>query len=61
MGLNDGFEQARSQILLMPIWSSIDKAYAMVVQNESRKMIAGNAYGQAGQTDPIALFTARPR
>ncbi|XP_019263436.1 PREDICTED: uncharacterized protein LOC109241171 [Nicotiana attenuata] len=61
MGLNDGFEQARSQILLMPTLSSIDKAYAMVVQDESSKMIAGNAYGQAGHTDPTALFTARPR
>ncbi|XP_075099549.1 uncharacterized protein LOC142176315 [Nicotiana tabacum] len=61
MGLNDGFEQARSQILLMPTLSSIDKAYAMVVQDESRKMIAGNAYRQAGHIDPIALFTARPR
>ncbi|XP_070008316.1 uncharacterized protein [Nicotiana sylvestris] len=60
MGLNDGFEQARSQILLMPTLLSIDKAYAMVVQDENRKMIAGNAYGQAGHTDPTALFTARP-
>ncbi|XP_019251045.1 PREDICTED: uncharacterized protein LOC109229959 [Nicotiana attenuata] len=65
MGLNDSFEQARSQILLMPTLPSIDKAYAMVVHDESRKMIAGNAYGQSGHTDPTALFiahsTSRPR
>ncbi|XP_070014558.1 uncharacterized protein LOC142175550 [Nicotiana tabacum] len=58
MGLNDNFEQARSQILLMPTLPSIDKAYTMVVQDESRKLITGGSYGQAGHNGPTALFTA---
>ncbi|OIS98959.1 hypothetical protein A4A49_61011, partial [Nicotiana attenuata] len=59
MGLNDNFEQARSHILLMPSLPSIDKAYAMVVQEESRKSFAGGTYGQGGLNDPTALFTAQ--
>ncbi|XP_070013817.1 uncharacterized protein [Nicotiana sylvestris] len=58
MGLNDNFEQARSQILLMSTLPSIDKAYTMVVQDESRKLITGGTYGQAGHNDPTALFTS---
>ncbi|XP_019239769.1 PREDICTED: uncharacterized protein LOC109219749 [Nicotiana attenuata] len=59
MGLSDSFEQARSQILLMPTLPSINKAYAMVVQDESRRMITGNNYGNAGNIEPTALFTAQ--
>ncbi|XP_075100846.1 uncharacterized protein LOC142176651 [Nicotiana tabacum] len=55
MGLNDSFEQARSQILLMPTLPSIDKAYAMVVQEESKKSITGGSYGH---NDPTAMFIA---
>ncbi|XP_019256399.1 PREDICTED: uncharacterized protein LOC109234799 [Nicotiana attenuata] len=59
MGLNDNFEQARCQILLMPSLPSIDKAYAMVVQEERRKSFTGGTYGQTGHNDPTALFTAQ--
>ncbi|XP_019234774.1 PREDICTED: uncharacterized protein LOC109215209 [Nicotiana attenuata] len=59
MGLSDSFEQARSQILLMPTLPSINKAYAMVVQDESRRMITGVNYGNAGNIEPTALFTAQ--
>ncbi|XP_070014714.1 uncharacterized protein [Nicotiana sylvestris] len=58
MRLNENFEQARSQILLMPALPSIDKAYAMVVRDESRKLITGGTYGQVGHNDHTALFTA---
>nr|XP_016482304.1 PREDICTED: uncharacterized protein LOC107803184 [Nicotiana tabacum] len=58
MGLNDSFEQARSQLLLMPTLPSIDKAYTMVVQEESMKLITGGSYGH---NDPTALFTAHSR
>ncbi|OIS96282.1 hypothetical protein A4A49_58614, partial [Nicotiana attenuata] len=60
-GLNDNFEQAWSQILLMPVLPSIDKAYSMVVQDESRKLIDGGTYGQAGHNDPTAHSTSRPK
>ncbi|XP_019262722.1 PREDICTED: uncharacterized protein LOC109240523 [Nicotiana attenuata] len=59
MGLNDNFEQARSQILLMPSLPSIDKAYAMVVQEESRKSFTGGTYGKTGHNYPTALFTTQ--
>ncbi|XP_019255024.1 PREDICTED: uncharacterized protein LOC109233595 [Nicotiana attenuata] len=59
MGLNDSLEQARSQILLMPTLPSINKAYAMVVQDESRRMITGSSYGNAGNIEPTALFTTQ--
>lgn len=41
MGLNDSFEQARSQILMMPNVPSINQANAMVLQDESRRQISG--------------------
>ncbi|XP_075096212.1 uncharacterized protein LOC142174332 [Nicotiana tabacum] len=59
VGLSDSFEQARSQILLMSILPSINKAYTMVVQDESRRMITGANYGNAGNIEPTALFTAQ--
>ncbi|XP_070004329.1 uncharacterized protein [Nicotiana sylvestris] len=59
VGLSDSFEQARSQILLMPTLPSINKAYAMVVKDESRRMITGANYGNAGNIEPTALFTAQ--
>nr|XP_009799659.1 PREDICTED: uncharacterized protein LOC104245702 [Nicotiana sylvestris] len=59
VGLSDSFEQARSQIILMPTLPSINKVYAMVVQDESRRMITGANYGNAGIIEPTALFTTQ--
>lgn len=47
--LHDGFEQARSQILLMNPLPSIDEAYSMIVQVEDQKGLIediGNAYSR---------------
>ncbi|XP_070035172.1 uncharacterized protein [Nicotiana tomentosiformis] len=44
MGLSHSFEKARSQLLLLPTLPSINKAYAMLVQDESRRMITGSNY-----------------
>ncbi|XP_016467451.1 uncharacterized protein LOC107790069 [Nicotiana tabacum] len=58
MGLSDSFEKARSQLLLLPTLPSINKAYAMLVQDESRRMITGSNYGNIGNIEPTTLFTA---
>ncbi|KAK4739432.1 hypothetical protein R3W88_003129 [Solanum pinnatisectum] len=40
MGLNDSYHQARSQILLMDPLSVINQAYAMIVGDESQKVVS---------------------
>lgn len=59
MGLNDNFEQARSQIRMMPNVPSINQAYAMVLQDESRRQISGTNFGTTGHIEPTAMFTAQ--
>ncbi|KAH0675256.1 hypothetical protein KY285_023057 [Solanum tuberosum] len=54
MGLNDGYAHARSQILMKSHIPNLNQAYAMVLQDETQKISAGN-----GRMDPTALFTAR--
>ncbi|XP_075077025.1 uncharacterized protein LOC142163786 [Nicotiana tabacum] len=66
MGLNDSFEQARSQILMMPNVPSINQAYTMIVQDESKRTISSNQFNtHIGQVEPTAMFTSqsgnRPR
>lgn len=57
MGLNDSFEKARGQILLMPNVPTINQAYAMVIQDESRRSIGSN-FGNSGYNEPTSMFTA---
>ncbi|XP_019259771.1 PREDICTED: uncharacterized protein LOC109237837 [Nicotiana attenuata] len=60
MGLNDSFEQARSQILMMPNVPSINQAYAMIVQDESRRTISSSQFNtHTGQVEPTAMFTSQ--
>ncbi|XP_019256865.1 PREDICTED: uncharacterized protein LOC109235265 [Nicotiana attenuata] len=40
MGLNDSYNQTRSQILLMSLMPTINQAYAMVISDESQKSVA---------------------
>ena len=40
MGLNDSYNQARSQILLMSPLPSINQAYAMVMGDESQRSVS---------------------
>ncbi|XP_075111764.1 uncharacterized protein LOC142181950 [Nicotiana tabacum] len=41
MGLNDGYSQARSQILMTSKIPTVNQAYAMILQDESQKLVAG--------------------
>ncbi|OIT36672.1 hypothetical protein A4A49_51924, partial [Nicotiana attenuata] len=60
MGLNDSFEQARSHILMMPNVPSINQAYAMIVQDESRRTISSSQFNtHTGQVEPTAMFTSQ--
>ena len=54
MGLNDGYSNARSQILMKSHVPNVNQAYAMILQDENQKLTAGS-----GGMDPTALFTAR--
>ncbi|OIT30306.1 hypothetical protein A4A49_25437 [Nicotiana attenuata] len=57
MGLNDTFEEAQGQILMMQNVPSINLAYVMVVQDESRRMMSGNNYGTSSSIDPTTMFS----
>ncbi|XP_075091913.1 uncharacterized protein LOC142172054 [Nicotiana tabacum] len=59
MGLNDGYSHARSQILMKSHVPNINQAYAMLLQDESQKMVAGRHYALTENMDPTALFTAK--
>ncbi|XP_070043059.1 uncharacterized protein [Nicotiana tomentosiformis] len=58
MGLNDGYSQARSQILMKFKIPTVNQAYAMILQDESQKLVAGGSYC-AESTDPTALFSSK--
>ncbi|XP_016433405.1 uncharacterized protein LOC107759915 [Nicotiana tabacum] len=59
MGLNDGYCQSRRQILMISPIPSVKQAYALVVQGESQKLVAGGAYNPNDHMEPTALFTGR--
>ena len=42
MGLNDSYTSARGQILMMNNLPNVNQAYALVIQDESQRGIAGN-------------------
>lgn len=54
MGLNDGYAPARSQIIMKTNIPNVNQAYAMILQDESLKIVAGG-----GGMNATALFTAR--
>jgi len=56
MGLNDSYSPAREQILMMHNLPNVNQAYALVIQDESQKGIAGDI-GEG--MDSLALYTAR--
>lgn len=56
MGLNDNYSQARGQILMMNILPTVNQVYALVMQDESQKGIAGTVNERM---ESLALYTAR--
>ncbi|XP_075077247.1 uncharacterized protein LOC142163987 [Nicotiana tabacum] len=59
MGLTDGYSQARSQILMKNKAPSVNQAYAMILQDENQKMVAGSQTIPIESIEPTALFTSR--
>ncbi|KAH0723882.1 hypothetical protein KY290_005340 [Solanum tuberosum] len=57
MGLNDGYSQPRSQILMMIPTPTLNQVYAMIIQDESQKHIASCSHGGGDVLEPTALFT----
>lgn len=55
MGLNEGYSQACSQILIKSRLPSINQVYVMLVQDESHKMMTGSLYARTDRVDLIAL------
>lgn len=42
MGLNDGYGQAQSQILMKSKMLNVNQAYALINQDESKKLMVGS-------------------
>ncbi|XP_069146882.1 uncharacterized protein [Solanum lycopersicum] len=58
MGLNDSYEQARSQILMMVPLPIINKAYSLLVERESQRIMSQTSHSSSS-SDLNALFTAQ--
>ncbi|XP_059309501.1 uncharacterized protein LOC132060493 [Lycium ferocissimum] len=59
MGLNDGYAHARSQILMMNPEPNVNQAYAMIVQDESQKLLVGSNCVVTNKLDLTALYTSK--
>ncbi|XP_009787012.1 uncharacterized protein [Nicotiana sylvestris] len=59
IGLNDGYNQACSQILMMSPTPLVNQASAMITQDESQKLVSGGGYRLGEHNDPTTLFTKR--
>ena len=58
MGLNDSYEQARSQILMMVPLPTLNKAYSLLVERESQRIMSQTSHSSSS-SDLNALFTAQ--
>ncbi|KAH0676023.1 hypothetical protein KY285_023824 [Solanum tuberosum] len=57
MGLNDNYSQARSQILMMTPIPIVNQCYAMLIQDESQKVLCGEQIGDNSAIDHTALLS----
>jgi len=58
MGLNESYSQARRQILMMIHLPSVNKAYSMVISDESQRVTAGS-YSGGDLGIPTALYAGK--
>lgn len=58
-GLNDGYAHARSQILMMSPEPSANQMYAMIIQDESQKMLNGRNCVVASQMESLVFLCCR--
>ncbi|XP_047259183.1 uncharacterized protein LOC124891496, partial [Capsicum annuum] len=59
MGLTDSYGQARSQILMMNPPPSVNQCYAMIIQDESQRVLGVENYGAGEGIAPTALLSNR--
>jgi len=57
MGLNENYDQSRSQILMVEPTPTINKAYAMLVERESQRSLTSSMSGEG--TDLAALMAGK--
>ncbi|XP_049394563.1 uncharacterized protein LOC125858812 [Solanum stenotomum] len=53
MGLNDNYSQARSHILMMNPTPSVNQCYAMIIQDESQRVLSGEHSTSGSQSNGI--------
>ncbi|OIT20572.1 hypothetical protein A4A49_54567 [Nicotiana attenuata] len=58
MGLNETYEQAREQIMMMDPLPTVNKAYSMLMERESQRSMA-NAVVPAENVEMTALLTTK--
>ncbi|XP_009630291.1 uncharacterized protein [Nicotiana tomentosiformis] len=58
MGLNESYEQARSQILMMTPAPPVNKAYSMLMEAENQRSVT-NTFVSAEGTEATALMTTK--
>ncbi|KAK6775822.1 hypothetical protein RDI58_026823 [Solanum bulbocastanum] len=59
LGLNDGYSHARSQILMKSTTPIVNQAFAMILHDESQKLVVGANCGLTETVEPGVFFSAR--
>lgn len=59
MGLNDSYSQAHSEIFMMNPPPSVNRCYAMIVQDESQKSLGGEIHRGSEDNDHTTLLINR--
>lgn len=57
MGINDGCSQAHSWILMMNPILNVNQSYAMIIQDESQKVLSREQYNSGGLIDHTPFFS----
>ena len=58
MGLNENYDQSRSQVLIVEPTPTINKAYAMLIERESQRSLSSS---MSGEDTNLAAFMAGKR
>ncbi|KAH0722962.1 hypothetical protein KY289_006006 [Solanum tuberosum] len=59
MGLNESYSPPRSQILMMSHIPSLNKAYALLIDQESQRSLASTSSNSSGMIEGTTMYTHR--
>ncbi|KAK6794137.1 hypothetical protein RDI58_007590 [Solanum bulbocastanum] len=59
MGLNESYSPPRSQILMMSPIPSLNKAYALLIDQESQRSLASTSSNSSGMIEGTTMYTHR--